>query len=334
MPRLLRLIRRQRKTLLVLTIMSIVVFVALHTWTESSETLERKDPRLLSVLLHWLVKPTPRYHVTLVTAFLDIGEFAKTRPERKRDHRLYETWSSAYFRVLSPVVLYTDSESFARHFLSVRRKLLNVTKVVMVRRDGLWSFGLKDRIAAVYSRRDYPKNYPNTVYPEYTCLTHAKMDFLQDAVDNADFPSRLVAWMDVGYLRDIAGKNFTGYYNLLPPLNLPLDASRVLCGQVVKPNFTTPWLTVIRRNRNWVAGGFFLATPDVMTRFVTQYRRAVTSFLALNESQVEQQVIYAMYTNDGRRMVKPIVELQAVPGGWFTIGFRCLRPSNMTLLLT
>ena len=46
--------------------------------------------------------------------------------------------------------------------------------------------------------------------------------------------------------------------------------------------------------------------------------------------QVEQHVIYAMYTTEGRSIVRPTVELQAEHGGWFDVGFSCLITVNST----
>jgi hypothetical protein len=60
--------------------------------------------------------------------------------------------------------------------------------------------------------------------------------------------------------------------------------------QVYKPDFNQAWQGIFRGNKNWVAGGFFLATREVMTNFVRQYRRAVTSFLDLKESNVSNLV--------------------------------------------
>ena len=190
---------------------------------------------------------------------------------------------------MAPVVMYTDSEDFARHFLTVRRHLLNVTKVVHVNRSEIWSFGLRDRIAAIYAG-GYPKHWPNTVYPDYTCLTHAKFDFVLDTLSKGYFASRHVAWMDVGYLRRKLRKQPPIFYTMLPPPEF--DSRRVLCGQVRKPDFRSDWRAIFRRKINWVAGGFFLATRDVMKTFVKQYRRAVTSFLQLNESQVMTHIKY------------------------------------------
>ncbi|XP_076449253.1 uncharacterized protein LOC143285730 [Babylonia areolata] len=265
----------------------------------------------------------PLHNVTIVTAFLDIGEFGKGSPSNKRDWHIYMKWSTAYSRVLSPVVMYTNSDTFARHFESVRGKLPHLTKVIRLPLTSLWVFGLKPKIAAIYAG-GYPKHYPNTVYPEYTCVTHAKFDVLRDVLEKNYFPSHHIAWMDVGYLRNIAGQKPPLNYTMFPPPEY--DPRRVLCGEVFNPDFNRAWKGILRGNVNWVAGGFFLARRDVMSTFVDQYRRAVTLFLEQGESQVEQHILYAMYTKEGRAIVKPTVELQALHGDWFYIGFRCLKP--------
>ncbi|KAK7114093.1 hypothetical protein V1264_000214 [Littorina saxatilis] len=267
------------------------------------------------------------YNVTLVTAFLDIGQFSKGAQDNKRDHLNYERWCLPYAKIVSPVVLYTDSAQFARYFLGVRRRLEHLTKVVRVDRSKLWSFSLRDKIAKIYSGH-YPRFYPNTVNPDYTCMTHAKFDMLEDAITNDFFLSPYVAWMDVGYMRELPRKWKSSLHAVLPPADF--NASTVLCGQRYAPKFWKPYWSVLVWNDNWVAGGFFLATRDVMGQFVRLYRRAVGVFLEKGYSQVEQQIIHAMYTRSGRNLVRPEVELQAVPGGWFHIGFRSMVVVNIT----
>ena len=46
--------------------------------------------------------------------------------------------------------------------------------------------------------------------------------------------------------------------------------------------------------------------------------------------QAEQQVIYAMYTAEGRSIVHPTVELQVEHGSWFQVGLSCLIRVNFT----
>ncbi|KAK7505753.1 hypothetical protein BaRGS_00003024, partial [Batillaria attramentaria] len=268
-----------------------------------------------------------RYNLTIVTAFLDIGQFGKGTPGNKRDHRIYEKWSSAYRLVHSPIVFYTDSPAFGRHIQHVRRHLPDLTRVVHVNRSQLWSFQQKDKIAAIY-KAGYPKHWPNTVYPDYTCVTHTKFELVEDAILKGYYLSDHVVWMDAGYLRDKAGeaanRSSSMYYVMEPPADF--DPTRVMCGEIYQPNFNRGWRGIFRGNINWVGGGFFLGRVDLMLKFVRQYTKAVGLFLELHESNVEQQVIYAMYTKEGRTIVHPEVELQAVRGGWFTLGLRCLVP--------
>ena len=119
-----------------------------------------------AVLASWseavsIVQP-PVFNVTLITAYLDIGQFGKRLPKNIRDHLIYKQWSTSYSRIASPVVFYTDSEDFAQHFLTVRQNMLSLTKVIRVNRSELWSFALRERIAAIYAA-GYPKYWPNTV---------------------------------------------------------------------------------------------------------------------------------------------------------------------------
>lgn len=269
------------------------------------------------------------YNITLVSAYIDIGEFGKGTAGNKRDNKIYTTWSEPFSKVVAPLLFFTDSLSFSVHIQDVRRDLAHLTKIVHVNRSELWAFQQRPSIAKVYAG-NYPKHWPNTVYPDYTCLTHAKFDFILDALDKAYFPpTPYVAWMDVGYLRDIVNRAYPTLYYLRPP-NVS-NVSRVMVGQVNHPDFHQPWQGIFRKNKNWVAGGFFLATRDVFRAFVLAYRRAVMSFLQLGESNVEQHVLYAMYTDSGRTVAKPDVEFHTIHSpNWFNIGYQCLQGANIT----
>lgn len=231
--------------------------------------------------------PIKHYNLTIVTAFIDIGAFGKDTPSNLRDHNIYEKWATAYAMIHSPLVFYTDSRDFQKHMQRVRHNLLHLTHFVFVNRSALWSFQQRDKIDAIY-KAGYPKHWPNTVYPDYTCVTHSKFDFLADAIENSYFPSDHTVWMDVGYLRDllpqVTHNKSQPAYVMLPPQDF--NSSRVMVGQVGGSDFKIDWKTIFRLNINWVAGGFFLARSTLMLEFVQQYRKAVTLFLEKGESQV------------------------------------------------
>lgn len=264
----------------------------------------------------------PFQKLTMVTAYFDIGTFGKLIPSNTRSNMTYFQWFQKFGHVNNPLVVYTDSDAFVQHVLRVRFHLLACTRVVKVPRDLIWPFRARSKVAEVYAHPGYPKHFPNTVNPDYTCAIHAKFAVMRNAILNGYFPNEYYVWVDASGFRDLdiaADESFS--------LNTPsdLDPTRVMFSQVTYPDFRTTPTNIFHDSIVWVAGDAFVGKRDVVLQFSEQYRQATEIFLDRNLSNSDQQVIFAMYTNEGRLLVKPTVELQTITGDWFGVGYHCIR---------
>lgn len=52
----------------------------------------------------------------------------------------------------------------------------NYLQVIIIEKYSTWAFGLLSKHTEIYEDKDYPKYYPNTMFPEYACVTHAKCE--------------------------------------------------------------------------------------------------------------------------------------------------------------
>ena len=267
-----------------------------------------------------------------MTAFFDIGSFGKGYLDAVRRPTDYYAWMEPFRYMENPVVFYTDSRRYFEYFYSLRNKTSSNTQVILLSRNVLWPFQIKSNISQVYSQPEYPKHRPNTLVPKYTCLTHAKVPVLADCVARRRFNTEYYSWVDVGYFRDICQQ--THRFRLEVPSNF--NSSKIGMTRVYDVDFNqTKAENIIRNNENWVGGGVYLGKRDPILLFAKDYKNATLRFLSRKLMNVEQHIIYSMYTKEERATYSPKVELQTyIPGTqtvlnlnpWFYLGYLMYTP--------
>jgi len=203
----------------------------------------------------------------------------------------------------------------------------NLTRIEKVSRDELWAFALRDIIAAIFTQPRYPKYYPDTVVPEYSCVMHAKYELVQQvAMENA-FRNRYIASLDIGLFRDMSdnGSAFT--------MHLPsyFDDAKVAYTEVTARLSSLAKKCIFKHCINWLCGCFFLALRSVMHRWVNEYMHATDTFVQRIYMCSDQQVLYAMANGKAKYSV---VAIQTYKGDgkhdkWFALC--AARATNMIL---
>lgn len=213
--------------------------------------------------------------------------------------------------MLNPVIFYTDSVEFANLFAAARKSQMAKTEIMLMSRDELWSFHMLSHVRKIFSRKGYPKHYPNTHVPEYACMTHSKIPLLEDAVKRNTFSTKYYSWIDLGYFKNIVSNNHS-FWEIIPR---DFNDSKIGVTKVAAKRPKDSAKTIIYRNLNWIAGGIFIGKPDVILKFANQYKQATLRFLDQDLMNAEQQILHAMYT-DAERKAHPLdVDVQPyVPG--------------------
>lgn len=231
----------------------------------------------------------------------------------------------------NPVIFYTDNRTYADFFVALRKNASLLTEVVHLNRSELWAFQIIPKISKIYSTPGYPRHYPNTFIPEYTSLTHSKQQVLDSAARKKVFDTDFYCWLDAGYFRDIVHREKKFW------LEVPddFDKSRIGVTRVYYTDLErTSARTIILGNLNWIGGGLFLGTPEVISRFHDQYKKAVMRYLNQGIMNVEQHILYAMYTKQERQKYPIDIEVQLyIPGQrqvlntnpWFYLGYLMYR---------
>ena len=192
-----------------------------------------------------------------------------------------------------PLVVFTDTEEIAQYFRQLRTRYpASRTTVIVLKRYELWAFQLAEEIQEVYSQPGYPKHPPNTINPLYSWVLHAKFKLVNRVILQQLYQTRYVAWLDIGLFRREAQKEQT--IHLTVPVDF--DRQKVAYHQVMKfRNLTATY--ILLRNKVWVGGASFLATPEVAFVFCSEYRRAVRKLLDKKIMSTDQQVREVMYVS-------------------------------------
>jgi len=259
-------------------------------------------------------------NMTLVTAYFDLGRLRKGGGP---DKQVYMNWASAYRFVTNPMIVYTDSDDFYKFMTKVRNDFQKKTKIFKIERPSLWAFQLIDKIKAVFSQPGYPKHSPNTIMP----AQHAKYALVSNAIRDKHFENDFYAWIDIGYFRN--NVNYYNFFQLLAPPDI--DKNKIAVNQVWGYTKGLPPSTIFRQNKVWVGGGMFIGTANLILQFEQLYKRAIHDFLDKKIMNTDQQVLYSLYSQEGRQALKPDIELQIyVPekylgDRWFYLGYYCVN---------
>ena len=121
--------------------------------------------------------------ITVVTADFNLGTLKKDY-QSPRSMDTYKNWMNSFSMLNNQVIAFTDTAEIGILLTNGRKHLSeNMTKVIFINRNDLWSFHLSERISQIYQSPGYPKHSPNTVNENYSCSMHAKYDVLQYVIE-------------------------------------------------------------------------------------------------------------------------------------------------------
>ena len=272
-------------------------------------------------------------NVTLVTAFFDIGTLVKGNENNVRSPSKYKEWMSIFRYIENPLYAYVDTIENLEAFKEIRQPYINKTKVILIDKNQLWGFNLKENISQIFSSPFYPKYYPNTVNPDYSCAMHAKYGVMNQSIYENAFRTKYFAWVDVGYFSRSINDIHSPFGIHLP---YKFHERKVSFGEVYKPMRRT-LKQIIENNEIWVAGGFFLANVKVMKKWVEDYMYYTKKFIELGLISTDQQVIYGLMqpsvqkSSKFRRRRVDINEYTSSYDKWYALGYNCTYNLNVKL---
>ena len=267
--------------------------------------------------------------LTIVTGFFDIGTFGKGDPSSTRSMKTYLEWAKTFQFLQNPLVAYTDSERFRQELTSLRLRanLTTITKIFLMDRNSSWAFRRKEKIKSIFAMKGYPKYYPNTVVPEYSCSMHAKYDVISRAAKENYFHTDYFAWLDIGFFRNEI-KNTKKFILRLPK---DFNSTKIAVNRVYNVPMNMDISRIFKEKMDWVCGCIFLGKRELILKYAQQYKQGVDYFLSKELMNTDQQVLYAMYSDQGRKQLNTSIELQLFQSHnsgydpWFYLGYIMAR---------
>lgn len=247
----------------------------------------------------YFLKADPE-EVTIVTSFFNLGTYRNGPGSWDYSHPYQQKqWMRPLGRVANPVVAYIEDDDVAQYFQEIRSCLPPAwTKIIRIQRSELWSFKLRPYFKQIYNRPGYPQHYPNTVFPEHTCASHAKYELLEMAVKKNYFKTPFFTWLDISYFRNLDRTNFKTF-KLIPPATFNVDM--VSMSQTYPHDPNIPAKDVILHNLVWVSGEMLLGMRESLANFTVLYKQTVERLLKDGLSSGDEQVIYLMYSTPLRK---------------------------------
>lgn len=253
---------------------------------------------VLTYILHEKSKENPnRYKprrnlnhtgtVTLVTAFFDIGDYKKgNKGDVYFGPDLYRKWMLNYWNIKNPVVAYFDNHTHAEHFQTMRVKFPRKTKIILIKRNSLWAFKIRNQIAKIYANKTYYKHHPNTVVPEYSCAMHAKYELLARTAKWNPYKTDYLAWTDIGLWRHL-DLIYTPRFKIQAPRHL---GPRDIAFGMYKPREHLDTHVIIGENLVWICGGYSVGSLTAMIMLAADYKNHTEYMIQQNIMSTDQQV--------------------------------------------
>lgn len=263
--------------------------------------------------------------ITIVTSYINIGGFHKGM-DLYYSSQVYVKWMEFFARIKNPVIAFFDEDKHVDMFTKLRAHFAaNMTKIYRISKRDLWMFSQKPKITKIFSRVWYPKHSPNTMIPEYACLMQAKYELMAIASRQNPLRTKYIAWLDIGYFRDIVDIK----KHLLFQLNLPpqFNEETIAYSEVGHRHLNTSPETIFKRNLVYISGGIFIGKISTMYQWSFQFKHYFEKYLSMGLAGTDQQVLCAMLAESEI----PHIQVQAFQiqnrpyNPWFTLGYTCVE---------
>jgi hypothetical protein len=244
--------------------------------------------------------------ITLVTLFYNIGRETWGLYPRKVVEYLaaFETFLEYDYKM----IIFVDYRYFDELNEKVKNSKFNNKMLIPINEqwllDNLWSWSKLEREAEIMQSTKYKtlvshridRNYPENVNPNYTILTHSKIDVVNYVIDNDLTDDEYLAWVDFGYFYNKVNDEF------LPKSTLDLnkfDLDKVnLC--LINPieERDKDIIYTLQYAPEKIGAYFFFANKSKFKEFQESCHRWLDTFQHLGIADDEQGIWIQCYFED------------------------------------
>lgn len=266
-----------------------------------------------------------------VTAFYDIGRSSWDNFTRTSENYLQIFGLLCQMKI--PIVVYIDS----RHLDAVQKLCSDnrpdgvFTQVVAIDgeflRNNIKSWGYTEREREIMNDEGYKRairhrnHCPETKYPEYNCINHAKIDFIKYTIENVVSPEvKYFGWVDFGYVRstDLMPDDRTFRYEILKNDHVNMIYNNPMDERDRDPVYTLQFAP------EKIMGGFWFGSKESLLKYWNIYHEALQSIHSMGIADDDQAVIVHAYMHQKYETIKLWENRMLGSKGWF-VGFLLFR---------
>jgi hypothetical protein len=274
------------------------------------------------------------YDYCFVTAFYDIGR--KNWEHYKRSEDEYLSFFYNLIQMNIPLVVFIDQRYYERveaacsglRPANLYTKIIPIDDAFLRENIKSWSYIERERSimnSELYKRViSHRKSCPETHVPEYTCINHAKIDFVKYAIENIvngdGDDTKYVGWVDFGYIRKLS--------------DMPSD--KVFVYDALKNNHVNmifnndidefdsdPYFTLIFAPEK-ITGPFWFGSKEALLKYWEKYHATVQKLHNIGVADDDQAIVLNAFTHQTDNVIKIWKNTLLYTHGWF-VGFLLFR---------
>jgi protein YibB len=241
--------------------------------------------------------------ITLVTIFYDIGR--KDWGNFTRSVEEYLTAFTFFLHYDYKMIVFIDDRYHDKFIDYCGGRLHENIKVIRINRDWLnnniWAWSKYKKEKEIMGSETYRKiiperialNYPENTRPEYTILTHSKIDLVNYVIDNNLTEDEYVGFVDFGYFHDKTDQRYVPR-DTLDINKFDLDRVNVCAvNPINKQDKNITWTLINAPEK--LAAYFFLGNRENLKKFQELAHKWLEIFQNKNIADDEQHLWLQCY---------------------------------------
>jgi hypothetical protein len=259
-----------------------------------------------------------------VTAFYEIGR--KNWQHYKRSQDEYLEYFCLLAQMQIPLVVFIDQQYYeiVKTICSDLRPKNMFTNIVPID-DGFlnkniksWSYVEQERKimnSELYKRVIFHRKHcPETHIPEYTCVNHAKIDYIKYAIENIlNDDVKYVGWIDFGYIRkskDMPHDKVFVYDKLKN------NHINMIYNNQIDEFDSDPYFTLIFAPEK-ILGGFLFGSKENLLKYWETYHNTVQKLHRIGIADDDQAIVINAFTHQKDNLIKFWKNTLLDINGWF-----------------
>jgi hypothetical protein len=205
-----------------------------------------------------------------------------------------------YLKLGYVMIVFVDSR-YLHFFENIKSKLLTIIPIDSdFLNENIYAWKTLSLAETIMKSKEYHElvqsriasGNPENIYPEYNCINHAKIDFINYALPFIRSP--FVCWSDFGYHSSILKNDISKY-----PLNVldisKFDTNLVNIYSIWKPSAEYNTYYILKSATDMITGSFYGIPVNKVKEFQKLYHTCLQELYSLNISDDDQHVLLRCY---------------------------------------